>query len=973
MPLLKRKAIKPVPPPNPADFDDNATVYMMRFTNEIFTTYEDYINRFFFYRQKTWQCETTGKSGLTYEQALESEHREKSMVANKLPPQLRKPLLEFVQFETTRIDGVVDDAITKFKNVYFLNEPVNVFWGKATYGAVIRRILPKDEWTTVENGTENPEEPGQYLVQVLDEEGEGIEDMERVVDCSLLSRDRLAFNKNILRKYIRECATKESYMGAPWIVKPSLAKKYGIDTKMPAELQAARESAFIKLKKRKGPGDPAPELAAAKKAKKEATDKSKEDKSGNDSTSTAAATASAETNTIKYPIEDLDLDPAKEKKIVKKDSEGNEIPRVEARPEAQKDEAVPQDSFEAVVMSWQFLNSYSTPLKLSPFGLHDFEDALTHTDEQHPSVMVAEYHSALMNVIIQDRLNGIAKPILLASASTAAASATASAGNSTAVSTPLRDEREGSVMTEDDESTMDDGDLSIAAQGLYVQRRKFPQRPINERVGVLGQGWDERMVPVMREGWEAVLLGSFDAIPNVDRILNHLVPNDTTQREDVEFLYPSLPYEDKISILVFLVETAAGTSTIRLYIEECRQELKALRAQKIDLNRERRQIQLEWAEFERQDSKSAAQEKAEQEQRSAAATPEPSSSHDVDSDAEADTPSSVNGHGSHKSNGHSTPLDGQLSRSESRQEKLKRQQQERELLETRRHQDLMRQRATTKARAMEQKVRHDARKRLMDKEHAVNKREEQVDRNMRRYAIARVKPLGKDRFFNRYWYFDGITMDHATDRVYVQSPSFLDLETVRARRDRERVMKRQRAEDPFGGLDELLKAQEMEIQQGLVVADKAAKEKKLQLEKERAALDTDTDTDTNDDDDGDNSEKKSKKAGLKLTNGSSSSSTDDKLVDETVPVEHMPAKWSYYSEPEQVDTLLQWLNSRGHRESELSEAINSHYDLIVGGMQRRHQDLLSQLQREQHRRSTRTKTVQATEGYLGYINRAASK
>lgn len=58
----------------------------------------DYVNRYFFYKQKSWQCETTGKSGLTYEEALESEHKEKSMVANKFPPQLRKPLLEFSQF-----------------------------------------------------------------------------------------------------------------------------------------------------------------------------------------------------------------------------------------------------------------------------------------------------------------------------------------------------------------------------------------------------------------------------------------------------------------------------------------------------------------------------------------------------------------------------------------------------------------------------------------------------------------------------------------------------------------------------------------------------------------------------------------------------------------------------------------------------------------------------------------------------------
>ena len=40
MPLLKRKAIKPVPPPNGEDFDEDTPVYMMRFTNEIFTNYE---------------------------------------------------------------------------------------------------------------------------------------------------------------------------------------------------------------------------------------------------------------------------------------------------------------------------------------------------------------------------------------------------------------------------------------------------------------------------------------------------------------------------------------------------------------------------------------------------------------------------------------------------------------------------------------------------------------------------------------------------------------------------------------------------------------------------------------------------------------------------------------------------------------------------------------------------------------------
>ncbi|KAF9150807.1 hypothetical protein BG015_007352 [Linnemannia schmuckeri] len=912
MPLLKRKAIKPVPTPNVNDFEENTPVYMMRFTNEIFTTYEDYINRYFFYKQKNWQCETTGKSGLTFEEALESEHKEKSMVANNFPAQLRKPLLEFVQFQTARIDAVVDDAFAKFKNVYFLNELVTVVWDGTSYSAVIRKVLPEDEWTTVKNGASEPEEPGQYLVRVVDKRGRGIEDMERVVDCSLLSRERLAFNKNIIRKYVRECSAKESYIGAPWTVKPSLAKKYGIETKLPADLQAARESAFTKLKKRKGGVDPAPALAAAKKAKKEVAEKPAKEV-------VAEVAASVEVKpVIKYPIEDLDLEPGS----VKQDEDSLLV-----RPLSVKDRSVPQDSFEALVMSWQFMNSFSAPLKLSPFGMKDFEDSLAHTDIEHPSVMVAEYHSTLMNAIIQDRLKGIARPIL------------AVPGGAVPSPSQTREEREHSVMTDDDESIADDGDLSVGGHDEYVQRRRLAHRPINERVVIVGQGWDEKVVPASRQGWEAVLvglineLGSFEAISNVDRILNHLVPNETTLKEDVEQLYPSLPYEDKISILVFLVETAAGTSTIRHYMEECRQNLKELRLQKFDINKDRRQLQSEWAEFERMeaiDTKNAALEKAAEEQRSAASTPEPSQ--DGDSDTHA--------------------VNGDLSRTESRQEKLKRQQMEREQQENRRNQDLLRQRALMKAKSAEQKLRYDARKKLADREAALNRKEEQIDRDSRRYGIARVRPLGKDRFYNRYWYFDGITMDHGTDRLYVQSPSFLDLEVMRTSGNKNQILERQKTEDPTGGLDELMRLHDQEIANGLVL-ERAARERKLLLEKERA-LDTD-----------DEGEKDSKVRGG-VANGHNH---NEDQVDESLFVQHIPTHWSYYDEPEQIDNLLRWLNSKGIRERALQTAINSNYDLIVGGMQRRHHDLVTLLQKEQNRRSTRTKTVMASEGYLGYLNR----
>jgi hypothetical protein len=50
------------------------------------------------YKKPIWQCESTGKSNLTYKQALESEKVEKERVQDKLPEQLQKRVLMHIQF-----------------------------------------------------------------------------------------------------------------------------------------------------------------------------------------------------------------------------------------------------------------------------------------------------------------------------------------------------------------------------------------------------------------------------------------------------------------------------------------------------------------------------------------------------------------------------------------------------------------------------------------------------------------------------------------------------------------------------------------------------------------------------------------------------------------------------------------------------------------------------------------------------------
>jgi hypothetical protein len=47
-------------------------------------------------------------------------------------------------------------------------------------------------------------------------------------DLSSPSRDRFGFSKSILKRYLRECCQRDTAVGAPWIVKPSIAQQFGV-------------------------------------------------------------------------------------------------------------------------------------------------------------------------------------------------------------------------------------------------------------------------------------------------------------------------------------------------------------------------------------------------------------------------------------------------------------------------------------------------------------------------------------------------------------------------------------------------------------------------------------------------------------------------------------------------------------------------------------------------------------------------
>ena len=71
MPLLRKQPFeKSKPPPGIKPEDE---VFHCEATNEIFTDYEQFFERTILCNSLVWSCSVTGKSGMTYEEAVESE------------------------------------------------------------------------------------------------------------------------------------------------------------------------------------------------------------------------------------------------------------------------------------------------------------------------------------------------------------------------------------------------------------------------------------------------------------------------------------------------------------------------------------------------------------------------------------------------------------------------------------------------------------------------------------------------------------------------------------------------------------------------------------------------------------------------------------------------------------------------------------------------------------------------------------
>ncbi|KAH9857859.1 chromatin remodeling complex protein [Lenzites betulinus] len=828
MPTCRRKRVL-LTEPSPGLLDalknDPAReVFYLADTGEIFETYEAYAARMSFYRVKQFQCEVTGKSGLDYFQALDSERQEARTMHSRFPDQLKAAVLKAVQWQVMgRLDHLVEAVYDRFKDRYYPDEKVYVDVQGEKYLARILEVVPpktnlpmKPSPGPVASTSSSPlsdapaaihkvaedlkvpvkdsialDDPAKYIykAQILDEERQpGSAKAEKAkgketargqwsghqldVDCSKMGRDRLAFSKSILRRFIRDCVDRDAAVASPWTVKPAIAAKYGVSSVMPEEIRKSVETLkkgeSDKRKKvweeKEGPASKRQKRAAAaaenekllaaiaEQREREAREKAMIAQKMKEESDRMTAEKKKK-KPIRYPTEDLDVVLGdKEKRAGMKLK--RPVPSKLAMPFGED-----QDTNADFLMCWNFLVVYGHPLHISSFTMDEFEAALRHSLVDPPCQLLAEIHATLIYILRTVAFN-----------------------------------RHSAVMSLVDYKQEEGGDNEVF--GVTVDQ-------LTAAMADVGNNWERAPLRHTegREGWEESLVGclkdhaTLENFPRLREVLTRILfttdqPLDTsgslapspsaspfplrlTTPASPADLYYQLSAKDRVDIIAFMCNLVVSSKAIHLHMETCEEQLTALRKEKIEVNRTKKAYAEEINALAGEisgESKPSANGKA------AAGEDMPMhSSSDL-----SDVPNS---------DGEGTPSTAAAMAPKRR--------------------SAAKEREAARARALSARQAQAERRRLEEEVNKLERRLEGIEREFRKLlGSVRVKPLGRDRFYNRVWWFDGMgaasligsggTVQYGTGRIFLQGPSEFDVEVLRRRE--ENVDARRREEEGEEGM-----------------------------------------------------------------------------------------------------------------------------------------------------------------------------
>ncbi|KAH3663481.1 hypothetical protein WICMUC_005920 [Wickerhamomyces mucosus] len=543
-----------------------------------------------YYNTRKFVCEITGNSCLTYFQAIESESKEIKLLEENFPEHLKEPILRHIQFSTVpRLDQLIDHVYTTFKNDYYPGERVMLKQTDLKNEVKVKCVIrEKTKFNSVvKDGVTHPAY-SKYRVSQEDAPSTAW-----IVDGEQISRERNHFTKWYVKTFVKLSVTRSSKIGAPWIVKNQYAERYRIPTEIPPEFaQFNEEPKPIKKK------------AIAIRPKTEPKVKSKAAVGSKKTTPAKKGSNGTKKKTPLQPVlpkkESTPPPPPPPRPVIKEDLS---FPLDLTRRRTQPHEALDLGhSTQKALEVWAFLNIYRIPLVLDTFTFDDFTTALKWKSTTERCYLLDEIFCSLLSVFIDEN------------------------SNETEVRIPeefLSSEREQSD-NEDfffniDNSSNSNGskyvkkeEIGAGEEGKDIVRKDGDVLDDSEEVDFetsnkvddylvyRNVSWIDRLKKrTFKDGsWQIILLGILDEVRNhsefkkeIFHIFNILAPEDSNVSPNAiqTNFFKNLTIDLRISSLSILTSILVNSNLIRQFIEKCMDESAQLRRERLEILRDYKQ------------------------------------------------------------------------------------------------------------------------------------------------------------------------------------------------------------------------------------------------------------------------------------------------------------------------------------------------------------------------------------------------
>ncbi|KAF2100749.1 hypothetical protein NA57DRAFT_9993, partial [Rhizodiscina lignyota] len=918
----KRKPVRFLSPPT--KMDNHVEVWGIDETGEVFTDYESYLQRIkleclsLTQVQRKFTCDITGHSGLTYFEALNSELHGSRDVESNFPEPLREPVLRRVQFsQTARLDDLVNEVHEHFKEDFFPGEQIIATneQNDRLEGTIREKVsFP----AYIDKGVQVRAAISNYFVQLSTGTGN---DSEAFFDNHHLTRDRKVFSKLLLKSFLKHSITREPHHNAVWMVKEHIAQEYRISTELPPHLQpqVIAESRRLMAGKMKHavemgpnghhPGAHDPHFIPYQQGVTPPPGVQYLTPSlhplmpyGADFSQFQPWAGPVPTTMpqkppppppVKYPIDDLEVPPKNNgvqrptlKFIGRQVKKGEPNGTNEETDEETDYSEIRMESVGLLLEIWNTLNVHETVFVLDSFTFDDLLEAMRFSSDEVECQLFNEIHCAVLKQLVNTDGKLLVDLPEIEEEDSDEEEEEESAEATPEPEPPKRTTR-GSLRKAEAEALQKDRSPSVD-----------PNKPAHRAAEMLSDfEWIDHLKDrdFRSGGWQTIMVGILHQLSLDERhkeecedILKQLAPTDMSPtRETAKTCYTWMDVNSKIKALQIICMLSVTTRAIREYLENCSEAMTELRKQKIEYQRMRKPLVEELRELDDQRKALILEEQP--------------------------PPPVANGTEAHDTSMADTTAELIASSPESDDPEDEEEVSTRAL---RRGQERKRKRDENSARReKEKKEKADAKNPKMSAKmkkiiRDIEKKKEKIkecedkiaeyDNDLREANCQRTKLLGKDRFSNRYWWFEKNGMPfsgmpdsstahygYANGRIWVQGPDDMEREGFLELND-----------DEMAGYKNAF---------GFTIQERRdAEEGPTQLQTAR--------------------------------------------------------EWGYLDDPEVVDQLIGWLDERGKREKDLRKEMQIWKDTIMTYMSRLREHLdevetkKAEGEEQATRVSTRTKT-----------------